>query len=124
MKEMLSPSQADSIMNEFLSTPVTKESRSTKMNAVSKERVSNPEPQKCTNSKTISPGIKPLLRAYFSENSSSHVTHTSTSSPMSVTFAVSREIFSPTNNISILVRSRTKKNHLPDKEYPNYNFKL
>ena len=92
MKELLSPSQADSIMNEFLSTPVTKESRSTKMNAVSKERVSNPEPQKCTNPKTISPGIKPLLRADFSENSSSHVTHTPTLSPMSVT-SVSREIF-------------------------------
>ena len=92
MKEMLSPSQADSIMNEFLSTPVTKESHSTKMNAVSKERVSNPEPQKCTNSKTISPGIKPLLRADFSENSSFHVTHTPTLSPMSVT-SVSREIF-------------------------------
>ena len=29
MKEMLSPSQADSIMNEFLTTPVTKESHST-----------------------------------------------------------------------------------------------
>ena len=65
------------------------------MNAVSKEHVSNPEPQKCTNSKTISPGIKQLLRADFSENSSSHVTHTPTLSPMSETSAVSREFFLP-----------------------------
>ena len=94
MKEVLSPPKADSKRNDFLSTPVTKESHSTKMNAVSKERVSNPEPQKRTDSKTISSGIKPLLRADFSENSSSHVTHTPTSSPMSVT-SVSREICLP-----------------------------
>ena len=89
---MLSPSQADSIMNDFLSTPVTKESHSTKMNDISKKYVSNPEPQKRTDSKTISPGIKSLLRADFSENSSSH---TPTLSPMSVTSSVSREIFLP-----------------------------
>ena len=75
MKKVLSPPQADKKMNDFLSTPVTKESHSTKMNTVYKKRFSNPEPQKCTDSKTISPCIKLSLRADFSENSYFQVTH-------------------------------------------------
>ena len=74
-KKVLSSSQADSKTNRFLRTPVTKESHSAKKNAVSKERVSIPEPQKCTDSKTTSPGTKPLSRADSSKNSSLYLTN-------------------------------------------------
>ena len=48
MKKVLSPPKVDSKINDFLYTPVTKEFHSLKINGVSKECSSNPEPQGLT----------------------------------------------------------------------------
>ena len=74
-KEVLSPTQDDSII---LSTPVIKESPSPRMPALYKEILPNPQAQKHTNSKTISPEIKPFLTTDYprkATNTSSSVTH-------------------------------------------------
>ena len=105
-KEVLSPPQADNKMNHFLSTPVTKESHSPRVNAVSKERFSNPEPQKRTDPKIISPGTKPLLKADYSKNSSVYTTHTQSLS------STSRSQDKP---IKKRINAAVSKDILPDK---------
>ena len=85
-KEVLSPTQADSIIP---STPVIKESPSPRMPALYKEILSNPQAQKHTNSKTISPEVKPSLTTDYSSkasNTSLSITHATQSiSPKHVT---------------------------------------
>ena len=85
-KKVLSPTQADSIIP---STPVIKESPPPKMPALYKEIRSNPQAQKHTNSKSISPEVKPFLTTDASRkatNTSSSINHATQSiSPKNVT---------------------------------------
>ena len=57
---------------------------------------------------------RPVPFCKLSENSSSHVTHTPTLSPMSVTSSVSREIFLPNKQYVHFSMKLNQKNHLPE----------